>query len=286
MNSTTLFSLQLFRIVFQYINHIKEGGFIIYQKMLKKHQLLEKQIEILEQQIAVLPEGKLIYTTNGKYDKWYQSDGHAKQYIPKENHMLAQNLALKKLLLLQLETLQREKLAVTSYLRHSNPNPHQKEISYINSLAYQKLVAPYHKLYNEEQEIWMSAPYSQNPVHPENLIHKTVSGNRVRSKSEAMIDTILCKYQIPFRYEALLDLGNVKYYPDFTILHPTTNEIIYWENFGMMDNPAYAQSTSEKLTNYISHGILPSHQLICTYETKEHPLSFDLVEKMVEHYLL
>ena len=263
-----------------------EGGVTIYNKLIEQQHSLENQIAVLEQEISNLPEGKLIYTSNGKYFKCYQSDGHTKQYISKENRTLAEKLALKKLLLLQLETLRQEKSAIDSYLRHANPNPHQKEISYINSPAYQKLVAPHHKLFNEEQEIWMKSPYIKNPTHPENLIHKTTSGIRVRSKSEAIIDTILCKYQIPFRYEALLDLGDVSYYPDFTILHPRTNQIIYWENFGMMDNPTYAQGTAEKLTNYILHGILPSHQLICTYETKEHPLSFDLVEKMVEHYLL
>lgn len=177
-------------------------------------------------------------------------------------------------------------MAVDSYLKHSSPDPHQKEVSYINSQVYQKLVKPNHKLFTETQELWMNSPYEKNLSYSENLIHKTISGNRVRSKSESIIDTILCKYHIPFRYEALLDLGDVSYYPDFTILHPITNELIYWENFGMMDNPSYAQSASEKLSQYISHGILPSHQLICTYETKDHPLSFDLVEKMVEHYLL
>lgn len=266
--------------------YINEGGFIIYHKLLNHQHFLEKQINILTQQIADFPEGKLIYTVNGKYDKWYKSDGHTKQYIPKKNRPLAEKLAYKNLLLLQLEALLQEKLAVDSYLKRFNPNLHQKEISYINSPAYQELVAPYHKLFSEEQETWMNSSYKKNSAYPENLIHKTISGNLVRSKSEAIIDTILCKYHIPFRYEALLELGDISYYPDFTILHPVTHELVYWENFGMMDNPTYAQNTLEKLSNYITHGILPSHQLICTYETKEHPLSFDLVEKMVEHYLL
>ena len=248
--------------------------------------MLKKQIEELKKQIDDFPQGKLIYAANGKYFKCYQSDGHTREYIPTDNRTLAEKLAMKKLLVLQLESFCQEKMAVDSYLKHASPNPHQKEISYINSPAYQNLVAPYHKSFTEEQELWMKFPYEKNPIHPENLIHKTASGNRVRSKSEAIIDTILCKYHIPFRYEALLDLGNISYYPDFTILHPTTNQLIYWENFGMMDNPVYAQGTAEKLSNYISHGILPSHQLICTYETKEHPLSFDFAEKMVEHYLL
>lgn len=240
----------------------------------------------MQQRINEFPPGKLIYTKNGKYDKWYQSDGHIQQYIPKSNRSLAENLAHKNLLLIKLNAFLNEKKAIDAYLENYDPNIYQKEIEYTNSPAYQKLVAPYHKLFGQEQEEWMNASYKKNLSYPENLIHKTSLGLLVRSKSEAMIVSVLCKYHIPFRYEALLELGNVFYYPDFTILHPVTNELVYWENFGMMDNPVYAQNTAEKLTDYISHGILPSHQLICTYETKDHPLSFELIEKMVEHYLL
>lgn len=209
-----------------------------------------------------------------------------RKYISKKDHKVAEDLAYKNLLTLQLNSLLQEKKAIESYLKHYTPDIHQKEIDYVNSPAYQKLVAPHHKLFQEEQEAWINESYVKNTFHPESLTVKGTSGISLRSKSEAIIENVLCKYHIPFRYEARLDLGDLFYYPDFTILHPTTHQLVYWENFGMMDNPTYAKGTAEKLEQYIAHGILPSHQLICTYETKEHPLGFDLVEKMVDHYLL
>ena len=78
-------------------------------------------------------------------------------------------------------------------------------------------------------------PYEKNPKYPEHLIHKTVSGIYVRSKSESMIALQLYTEKIPFRYECALQLGETTLYPDFTILHPKTGEIFYWEHFGMMD---------------------------------------------------
>ena len=53
-----------------------------------------------------------------------------------------------------------------------------------------------------------------------------------------------------------------------------------------MDDPAYAKATSAKLGIYIANGIIPSIQLITTYETREHPLSTEEVEKIIEHYFL
>ena len=132
----------------------------------------------------------------------------------------------------------------------------------------------------------MNAPYQQNPHYKENLIHKTCSGNFVRSKSEVLIDMILFKNKIPFRYECSLSLGSTIYYPDFTILHPVTKEFFLWEHFGRMDEPSYAKNVAPKLNAYISHGYIPSINLITTYETKEHPLSPVTVENLVEEYFL
>ena len=101
-----------------------------------------------------------------------------------------------------------------------------------------------------------------------------------------MIDTLLYLNKIPFRYECALHLGNTTIYPDFTILHPHTGKIYYWEHFGMMDDANYAKNTCFKLQTYTTHGIIPSINLITTYETKEHPLSSDFIEKIIQHYFL
>lgn len=72
----------------------------------------------------------------------------------------------------------------------------------------------------------------------------------------------------------------------FTIRHPKTGEVFYWEHFGLMDNPTYSKNAYSKLQLYTNHGIIPSIQLITTYETKEHPLTAETIEKIVENYFL
>lgn len=92
--------------------------------------------------------------------------------------------------------------------------------------------------------------------------------------------------QIPFRYECSLTLGETTLFPDFTIRHPQTGDIYYWEHFGLMDKPIYIQNTYSKLQLYTSHGIIPTIQLITTYETKDYPMDVDTINKIIQHYFL
>ena len=79
---------------------------------------------------------------------------------------------------------------------------------------------------------WCAESYETNSSHPENLIHTTLAGHKVRSKSEVIIANLLYTNHIPYRYEAALALNELTVYPDFTILHPTTQQFFYWEHFG------------------------------------------------------
>ena len=132
----------------------------------------------------------------------------------------------------------------------------------------------------------MISPYQQNKKYPEQLCHKTISGNLVRSKSEALIDMCLCNHNIPFRYECALELGEATYFPDFTILHPKTEKLYFWEHFGRMDDPNYCKAAFSKMQTYALHGIVPSVNFITTYETRENPLNAETVENWIAHCFL
>jgi len=258
----------------------------MYEKMKKEHSKIEQQIKVLESQIKYFPDGKLICTKNGKYSKWYRSDGKNKEYIPKGEKRLAKQLALKKYLSFQLENLSHEKRAIEFYLKHHNVNASQSEQELINSPGFKELLFEQYTPFEQTLIEWMNASYEKNPHHTDNLIHKTYTGEFVRSKSESIILSALFKHRIPFRYECILQFGKVHIFPDFTIRHPRTGEFFYWENFGIMDDPVYVKKTYSKLQLYTSNGIIPTIQLITTYETKEHPLTSDVVEKIIEHYFL
>lgn len=254
--------------------------------MLFESKRLDEQIKSLESRIKQLPEGKLLCARDGNHYKWYLSNGHQKEYIHKKDRALAEQLAIKKYLSLLAEDLSQEKRSIDFYLKHHNPEISKSTRLLTEPSEYANLLSPFFTPQSKELRNWMHAPYVTNQKFPEQLIHKSSSGHMVRSKSEAMIDTFLHINKIPFRYECALQLGEITLFPDFTIRHPMTGETFYWEHFGLMDNPGYFKNAYSKLELYTSHGIVPSIHLITTYETKNNPLSSEVIEKIVRHYFL
>ncbi len=252
--------------------------------MIAEQQQLKKEIESIQKQICKLPDGKLICVHNGDYIKWHQSDGHNITYIPKKNRKLAEQLAMKKYLCLKKEELLQKQAAASTYLQQCDPENRSEKL--LSIPEYSELLSPFWTSESKELEEWQSAPYMKNPIFPEQLVHRTSSGIFVRSKSEAIIVMLLHMYRIPFRYECELELGEITVFPDFTIRHPKTGQYFYWEHFGMMDNPVYSTKMLSKLQYYISNDIIPSIQLITTYETREHPLDSEVVEMLIKHYFL
>lgn len=267
-------------------NRIKKEVIFIYEKMLSESLRLDIQITQLKEQLKALPKGKLVCTRNQNRYKWYQSDGHKCTYIPKKNHQLAKQLAIKKFLTLSLEDSISEKRAIQYYLNHHHTDTGKANRLLTENSEFKNLLASHFTPLSKELADWTNVDYPRNPKYPEQLLHKSSSNNLLRSKSEAMVDMILHTKKIPFRYECILQLGEITLYPDFTIRHPKTGQFYYWEHFGMMDHPVYSKKVASKLDLYISHGIIPSIHLITTYETQENPLSFEVINKLVEHYFL
>ena len=243
---------------------------------------LQKQISELKQSISHAPDGHLICCNGKTNTKWYQSNGHSRVYIPKGNRTLAESLAIKKYYSLLLEELFSEKKALEQYQRFYPYKKRSQEL--LLQPGYADLLKVHFTPTSREFAEWMSTPYKGNPSHPENLIHETLSGHLVRSKSEAMIDSLLFTNKIPFRYEEPLLLDGIVLYPDFSTRHPVTGKSIYWEHFGMMDDPTYSKHAANKLQTYISYGIIPTIDLITTYETKQSPLTLQTIQKIIDHY--
>ena len=112
---------------------------------------------------------------------------------------------------------------------------------------------------------WMIKPYERNPYYPERLKYTTTNEFKMRSKSEQAIANRLEARGIPYRPEAPLRFGDKIVYPDFMILLPS-GDIVIWEHFGLMDDPEYKQKASEKIEEYRKCGFVQHKNLICTYE--------------------
>lgn len=259
---------------------------MIYHKMLQEQQHLQEHIFSLEDELSHFPEGKICCVHDKNRIKWFQNLHGKYFYISTKKKKLIRQLVNKKFLQLQLDDCLQEKRAIDFYLKHYHADKKQALQDFLSEPAYFDVLSDIFKPLSDELNDWMHEPFEGNPSHPEQLIFRTSSGNIVRSKSEVLIDMSLFTNKIPFRYENPLTLENITIYPDFTIRHPQTGEFFYWEHFGMMDNPEYSKHAFSKLQLYAQHQIIPTHQLITTYETRENPFLPEQIEQVVEQYFL
>lgn len=250
-----------------------------------RREQIKSQISKLEKQLSQFPKGHIICIQNGKYIKMQHVLGDNITTISTKNRELAGTLMQKKYQEACLQDLYAEQRALEAFLKKYEH--YTSKVEYLlQKPAYKKMLISAMKPLSQELADWASEPYVKNPSYPEQLRHPCFSGHVVRSKSEVLIDQALFSHQIPFRYECQLKLGEVTVFPDFTLRHPQTGEFFIWEHFGKMDVSSYAQNAFQKMQLYAICGYIPTINLITTFETKEHPLTFKEIEDIIQKYFL
>lgn len=253
---------------------------------------LQAQRDYLRHKLSTFPEGELSIQKNGSYHRWIIKTEEKKTYCPKSNRSLAELMALKKYYSLLLLEVEEELSLLNSYKNKFSSASCSTDLSASDLLSE---ASPYYELLQTHfaknklpvsVQKWCAEVYETNSSHPENLIHTTLAGHKVRSKSEVIIANLLYTNGIPYRYEAALILNEMTIYPDFTILHPTSQQLFYWEHFGMMDKNNYCDAACNKLKSYCYNGIYPSMQLITTYETGKVPIRSEQVQQIISQYFL
>ena len=150
-------------------------------------------------------------------------------------------------------------------------NPYRRELLITHVLSDEEYIRE-----------WQSVEYEGKPFTDENQEIVTERGERVRSKSEKIIADKLNMLGISYRYEYPLVLeGNVKVYPDFTILKMPEREEVYLEHFGMMDDEDYVENVLFKLATYEKNEIYLGVKLFVTYETGKRQLNTRTLDKML-----
>lgn len=107
-----------------------------------------------------------------------------------------------------------------------------------------------------------------NVYFEKSLIHMTLKGHLVRSKSEVIIANMLYSAGIDYEYEKELkwDDGG-KLLPDFTIEDVEHDVCFYWEHCGMLGNYGYRKRWEEKEAIYAKHGILRDDCLLVSMDS-------------------
>lgn len=244
---------------------------------------LEYRISILEKKLTTLPTNKLMYSRkNNAIQYYYRDPAGSAHYLQKKDDEKITALANAYYINKSLPKLKKNLTAAKKFLAtHSgteerdifNSMPDELQQRNSNLFLYKKAY-----IYK-----WQHREYTRNLYKQEGLIHDTIRGEKVRSKSEAMIANALYNYDMPYLIETPLRLKSGKIiFPDFLILNPSTLEEVYWEHFGMMGDSVYAAEACKRIGILDSEGIKINNNLICTFETADAPLSSALIESNIK----
>ena len=118
------------------------------------------------------------------------------------------------------------------------------------------------------------------------LIHKTLKGELVRSKSEVIIANMLFEAGIVYEYEKELSLGKDGIrIPDFTIDDAESGMLFYWEHCGMMSDIHYRKRWEDKKALYEQHDIIEGENLIVSYDNADGSIDSVAIKRLIDQYL-
>ena len=113
----------------------------------------------------------------------------------------------------------------------------------------------------------LGARLDVNVPYAEHLVHRTIRGELVRSKSELVIANMLHAAGLDYSYErplvGVLLPGTV--HPDFTIIDAAGDPIV-WEHLGLIDQPGYRVAWERRREWYEANGYTHNHNLFTSEE--------------------
>lgn len=256
---------------------LKERENYLQQLKQKKEKALEK-----------VPEGSLRLCKHGDktqyYHRTYPKDSNG-VYIKERNIVLAKQLAQKDYDKKVLACVEKEMRAINKFFSNC-PSTSAEQIYEDLHAERQKIIVPIRETDEEYVQKWQGEEYQGKEFYDDTPELYTQRGERVRSKSELIIADILNQAGVPYRYEYPLYLNGMgKVYPDFTVLNVNKREELFWEHFGMMDEPTYAEAAIKKIATYVQNEIFVGKKLILTFETRMVPINQKVVRALIKHHL-
>ena len=253
----------------------------------KESKRIKKDLEECDRMIAAFPAGHLKCCKHGDRMDYYivktECGRRTAKYIRKGDHKCAEDLAIRDHCIRKRSIL-KENLRLLDYVLDSYDQ--FPDITASKQMNPDHLVLINDRLHSQSPAArkWKDAEYEKGPLHPEGLIYRTMSGVKVRSKSEVIIADQLFGRGIPFRYESLITVNGQDYHPDFTVYDDQTAGVVIWEHFGLMSIGSYRLNAFKKLSSYAACGFELDKNLIATFEWEGAPLDPAFVALLIDHY--
>lgn len=227
------------------------------KQLLRKLNAYKKDIIEIESELQKLPKGNLVKRRN-----FYSQRVDKKEIGVTNSPKRIRQLCRKKFLQVWLKQLKYNLSVVLKFESEFDKRTPKQLIEEL-PLAYRDFPIEY--FYHPSVEKWLTQEFQKNKYKEENLIYYSNNGIRLRSKSEQIIANILEELGLPYRYDILLSLQDVKIYPDFSIINPYNGKIFLLEHFGAFNQPDYIENMNRKMTLYREKGY--TDRIIYTFES-------------------
>ena len=255
---------------------------------------LRERKEALQDELSTLPSGHLYY--------YVTKDGHTYYYerLPKigarkrnkrvginKNPERLKELIRKEYVEKALRVISRNIISLDSFIEDFNPcdetsimedfiKKHPDKSSYIYASGKLNSTESYMTFSDEPAD----APFSKD------LKSVSTDGTKMRSLGEIAIAARLDHFGIQYKYEAALQVPDLRYVPDFTIRRSHDGKTIYWEHLGMVSDRDYLHHNRKKFDDYEEYGIVPWRNLIVTYGTEDGGINMKIVDALIQSWLL
>lgn len=257
----------------------------IETQLRKELNQLKKILEEAKKRLNNAPAGNLrISGKRNTIEYYYKNsiENHGKhRYMKKGEEKLIRELAQRDYDASIIKNAEERIRAIEIFLKKYDRTSLKRVYEKTNTYR-KELIVPFIVSDEEYVKQWKIVEYKGKGFLEDALEIVTENGERVRSKSEKIIADKLYALGVPYRYEYPLVLdGNMKIYPDFTILRMPEREEVYLEHFGLMDDESYVEKVMWKLNTYERNGIYLGINLFITYETSRNPLNTKTLDRLV-----
>ena len=256
----------------------------INNKLNARYKRLNNLSDSIEKKLLILPEGKIRIQHRKNSDYYYYVDKESNDNgmtVSAANTPFVRELAQRAYLQKVLRAAKDEQKLIEQFLRRF-PNPSVEEVYKTLPEPRRKLITPVVLSDEEYIEQWLNRPYAPKGFNPGDPYYETLNGERVRSKSEAMIADHLKAKNIPYKYECPLIIGNKTFHPDFTILRVSDRTELYYEHLGKMGDPDYAARNIDKLNKYTLNGYVQGDRLFTTMESAGCPFDIRTLDRLID----
>ncbi len=260
----------------------------VYKKIDDRILKLKKIVQDKKKSLKKAPKGVLnVHSSKGRVQFYYKESSEVKErrYLKEKEKKLVKELCQKDYDQKVLSVAQIE-LKALERLQKIYKGQVIEEVFENMNIHRQKHITPVYLPDDEFVKNWESVTYEHMYFSPGFPEYYTDKRERVRSKSEILIANALKNQGVPYRYEYPLYLEDYRtLHPDFMVLNIRTRKEMFWEHFGMMDNPEYAESAIKKIETYGKNGIFLGKNLIATFESKNNPLNIKMINLLIEQNL-